>query len=143
MKIFAGIDFTGLNWLKKKKKKKSREGKTHQTMCNLNTKTLSKLARRTDCHRFLYWVRKYLVSLGSILLRKKKKKELRVKMYDSPLISVINRFDSSIHQPLMKISGIPVTFHGLFSHKLKNKRVSFIISSRVKQDVTRREIPVE
>ena len=76
MKIFAGIDFTGLNWLKKKKKKKSREGKTHQTMCNLNTKTLSKLARRTDCHRFLYWVRKYLVSLGSILLRKKKKKNL-------------------------------------------------------------------
>lgn len=71
-----------------------------------------------------------MVALGSILLRKKKK-ELRVKMYDPPLISIINRFDLSIHQSLMKISGAPVTFHGLFSHKLKNKRVSFIRSSRV------------
>ena len=52
-------------------------------------------------------------------------------MYDPPLISIINRFDLSIHQSLMKISGVPVTFHGLFSHKLKNKRVSFIRSSRV------------
>ena len=52
-------------------------------------------------------------------------------MYDPPLIFIINRFDLSIHQSLMKISGVPVTFHGLFSHKLKNKRVSFIRSSRV------------
>lgn len=51
-------------------------------------------------------------------------------MYNSPLISVIKRFDPSIHQPLIKISIVPITFRGLFS-TLKNKRVSFIRSSGV------------
>lgn len=52
-------------------------------------------------------------------------------MYYSPLISIIKRFDPSIHQPLMKISSIPITFYDLFSHSLKNKGVSFIRTSRV------------
>lgn len=66
--------------------------------------------------RFLHWVRKYLFSLRSVLLKKKNNVVFCFDLCNE-------EFDHRSLQFLMKISGIAIIFCGWFSHDLKNKRM--------------------